>query len=110
MTGEDKTPQGEELLGLAGARRIFAAYMAEHPPSTAGELVVGDVWRADDDFFLPRWDVRRPAMDGRPEPVVDNSILLIDRKTGRVVQDYFTPNYARIKAMREVSVANEPIE
>jgi hypothetical protein len=105
MTVEDKSPQGDELLGLADARRIFATYMAEHPPTTPGELVIGDVWRADDDFFLPRWEVRNPAMDKRPEPVVDNSLLFIDRKTGRVVQDYFTPNYARIKAMREVSVA-----
>jgi hypothetical protein len=42
---------------------------------------------------------------GREQGHVTSRLLFIDRKTGRVVQDYFTPNYARIKAMREVSVA-----
>lgn len=94
------------LLSLAEARRIFEDYLRAHPPVGPGEVVIDDTWREDDEFFLPRWELRNPAAENRPEPSLDNSLLLIDRRTGHVVQDYFTPNYRRIKAMRVVSVAS----
>jgi hypothetical protein len=93
------------LLGIAEARRIFEQYLVAHPPAGAGEVVIGDTWREDGEYLPPAWGVRTPAGDNGPAPRLDNTLLLIHRRSGSVVQDYFTPHYRRIKAMREVSAA-----
>ncbi|MFH8616121.1 hypothetical protein ACH4E8_13750 [Streptomyces sp. NPDC017979] len=87
------------------ARNLLVTYFAEHPPPIAGELHIAPEWYEDATDYLPAWGAREFFVDGQAAyGRVDNTAIFIDKRTGAVRADLFTPNFDKIRAMTPVIV------
>ncbi|MEU5979108.1 hypothetical protein [Streptomyces sp. NPDC047315] len=93
------------MLTPSEARNLLVAYFAEHPPPIAGELYIAPEWYEDAVDYLPSWGAREFFLDGQAAyGRVDNTAIFIDKSTGAVRADLFTPNFGKIEAMTPVTV------
>ncbi|QEO15131.1 hypothetical protein FLP10_12440 [Agromyces intestinalis] len=90
-------------MTIQEARRRLEQYFAEHPPALSGQLYIGSEWWEDADDYLPYWGAREYIVDGRLEfNRMDNLAIFIDKRTGEVRREYFTPNFDKIAGMTRV--------
>ncbi|MEU9605671.1 hypothetical protein [Streptomyces sp. NPDC048057] len=96
------------MLTPGQAKNLLVAYFAEHPPPIAGALHIAPEWYEDATDYLPAWGAREFFVDGQAAyGRVDNTAIFIDKRTGTVRADLFTPNFDKIRAMTPVIVTAE---
>ena len=88
------------------ARRALELYFVEHPPAISGDLYIADEWFEDELDYLPVWGSRQFSVDGvEASARWDNLAIFIDKRTGRLREEFHTPNFAKISRMTPVVVA-----
>ncbi|MGW8884609.1 hypothetical protein [Streptomyces sp. NPDC055749] len=93
------------MISPSEARKLLVAYFAEHPPAISGELYIAPEWYEDAVDYLPVWGAREFHIEGREAfGRWDNLAIFIDKRTGEVRSDWYTPNFRKIRAMTPIAV------
>ncbi|MGW1145936.1 hypothetical protein ACWD6I_12930 [Streptomyces sp. NPDC002454] len=96
------------MLTPREARALLVAYFAEHPPPVSGELYIAPEWYEDAVDYLPVWGAREFHVDGLAAyGRTDNIVVFVDKNTGEVRRDWFTPNFGKVRAMTPVHVGED---
>ncbi|WP_445402543.1 hypothetical protein ACSMX9_13345 [Streptomyces sp. LE64] len=96
------------MLTPREARARLLAHFAEHPPPLSGELYIAPEWYEDAADYLPVWGAREFHVDGLAAyGRTDNIALFVDKHTGEVRRDWFTPNFDKVRAMTPVHVGED---
>jgi hypothetical protein len=94
------------MVTIQEARLLLEQYFAAHPPAIVGELYIAPDWREDDEDYLPSWGSREFLVEGREAFARwDNLAIFIDKRTGEVRKELFTPNFDKIANMTVVTAS-----
>jgi hypothetical protein len=95
----------ETMVTIQEARQILEHHFVEHPPGISGDLYIAPGWFEDEQDFLAVWGSRQFFLDGvEAFARWDNLAIFIDKRSGDVRQEFFTPNFEKISAMTPISV------
>lgn len=82
------------------AEQRLREYFRDNPPALRGTLYFPGGWSEDDKDYVIGWGAREFEVEGREGfGRWDNLVYFVDKRTGEVRKENFTPNARRIHDM-----------
>jgi hypothetical protein len=95
------------MVTIQEARQVLERHFVEHPPAISGDLYIAPEWYEDEQDFLPVWGSRQFFLDGvEAFARWDNLVIFIGKRSGDVREEFYTPNFERIREMTPIAASS----